>query len=43
MTKKPSKGLLMQMLPVKVKNIDGKTTTAYALLGNASQSTLPKV
>ena len=30
----------MQILPVKVKTIDGRTTTTYALLDNGSQSTL---
>ena len=40
MTKGPSKGILMQILPVNVKPIDGGTTTNYALLDNSSQSTL---
>ena len=30
----------MQILPLKVKTIDGRTTTTYALLDNDSQSTL---
>ena len=30
----------MQILPVKVKTIDGRTTTTYVLLDNDSQSTL---
>ena len=40
-TKETSKRVLMQILPVpvKVKTIDGRTTT-YALLDNGSQSTL---
>ena len=37
---KPSKEVLMQILPAKVKTSDGKTTTTYALLDNGSQSTL---
>ena len=36
MTKEPSKRVLMQILPVKVKTIDGRTTTTYALLGIGS-------
>ena len=32
----------MQVLPVKVKTIDGRTTTIYELLENGSQSTLIK-
>ena len=39
MTKEPSKGFLVQILPLKVKTIDGRTTTPYALLDNGSQST----
>ena len=38
-TKETSKRVLMQILPVKVKTIDGRTMT-YALLDNGSQSTL---
>ena len=30
----------MQILPVKVKTIDGRATKTYALLDNGSQSTL---
>ena len=30
----------MQILPVKVKTIDGRTAKTYALLDNGSQSTL---
>ena len=40
MTKEPSKRVLMQILPVKVKTIDGRTAKTYALLDNGSQSTL---
>ena len=38
--KESSKGVLMQILPVKVKTTDERTTTTYALLDNGNQSTL---
>ena len=43
MAKEPSKTFLMQILPVKVKSIDRRTTATYALhmcYVNDSQSTL---
>ena len=40
MTKEPLKGVLMQILPVQVKTIDGRTTMTCALLDNGSQSDL---
>ena len=40
MTKEPSKRILLQILPVKVKTIDERTTKTYALLNNGSQNTL---
>ena len=40
MTKEPSKRILLQILPVKVKTIDERTTKTYALLNNDSQNTL---
>ena len=42
MTEEPSKEFLMQILPIKLKTIDGKTTNTYALLDNGSQSTFIK-
>ena len=36
MAKEPSKRVLMQMLPLKVKTTDGRTTMTYALLDNGS-------
>ena len=40
LTKEPSKRFLMQILPVKVKTTDGRTTRTYALLDSGSQSPL---
>ena len=40
LTKEPSKRVLMQILPVKVKTTDGRTTRTYALLDSGSQSPL---
>ena len=40
MTKELSKRVLMEILLVKVKTIDGRTKKTYALLDNGSQSTL---
>ena len=40
MTKEPSKRVLMHILPVKVKTIDGRKASTYAILDNDSRSTL---
>ena len=40
LTKEPSKRVLMQILLVKVKTTDGRTTRTYALLDSGSQSPL---
>ena len=40
MTKQSSKGVFMQIVPVKVKASNGKIATTYALLDNGSESTL---